>query len=353
MAGYPRSDIEADNWQTITPENWSWLDHVKAYGHDAGNALSALTSNLVEGLSPFAPTATQYGKPSLQVPPMLQGLADSYGRLAGTPSKPGNAWDLTGVKEHDAPIQADMSNALLSLYGGNAAAGLGKLSSLADVTGPSLARSSPTSTPRKSVTLHGGSGQIEPYDGPTFPRAAWALERRDAAIDGLADYISNRKWSGYDRREAFDDAYHQMVYRKAEADNNLHINLQAKRAGGTEPFYYDIRNPDGTEFGNARGSVVGDTMNFEWLGGPDGANALGVSGVRALREQVRNDFPGVSKFTGHRVSGARDKANAHNRTQIVELLSDTGKPSIFGSALATAGEQPFDLNELLTRYGAY
>lgn len=70
MAGI-RDDSAGSYGQWQNPDDWSWLDHIKAYGGDAKNALSALTSNVVEGLSPFAPTATQYGQPSLQVPPMI------------------------------------------------------------------------------------------------------------------------------------------------------------------------------------------------------------------------------------------------------------------------------------------
>lgn len=64
------SDLEGP-YQTQAPDDWSWLDYIKAAGSDTGNALSNLAGGIVGGMSPFAPTATQYGKPSLQVPPMI------------------------------------------------------------------------------------------------------------------------------------------------------------------------------------------------------------------------------------------------------------------------------------------
>lgn len=91
MAGFPRSDIDADYWQTVTPNDWSFLDHIKAYGLDAKEALGNLGTNLLGSVSPFHPDAAKAGAPSYQVPPMIQGIADSYSRLAGTPSRPGKA----------------------------------------------------------------------------------------------------------------------------------------------------------------------------------------------------------------------------------------------------------------------
>lgn len=120
----PIRDDSAGDYGTWDSSNLSWIDWLKANASDGGNALSNLGRNLVDGFSPIG--TSEQGNMALQVPPIVSGIADSYGRLAGTPNKPGNAYNLSGVPELDAPIQQDMSNVLLSLYGGNAVAGLSK-----------------------------------------------------------------------------------------------------------------------------------------------------------------------------------------------------------------------------------
>lgn len=346
----PIRDDSAGSYGTWNNDDLSWLDYLKANASDGGNALANLGRNLVQGFSPIG--TSEQGNMALQVPPIVSGIAQSYGRLAGTPNNPGNAYNLTGVPELDAPIQQDMSNVLLSLYGGNAAAGLAKGGAAAvESATPSLVSGRPRSAAKKALTLEGGPQGHRAYDGPLFPRAAWALDRAKAVRDGLADYREGRReYYGHGVRESAQGAYYYMMGQKANADNSLFDNLRTQSAGGTSPFHYDIISPDGSQFGTARGNVVGDTMYFDWLGShgytdgvATGPNTLGVSGVRALREQVRKDFPDVKSFTGHRVSGARDKARAENRTQIVNLLSDN-RPSLLGSALATAGENPKGIN---------
>ena len=120
----PIRDDSAGSYGTWNNDDLSWIDWLGAKASDGGNALSNLGRNLVDGFSPVG--TSEQGNMALQVPPVLSGIAQSYGRLAGTPSHPGTAYDLTGVPELDAPIQQDMSNVLLSLYGGNAVAGLAK-----------------------------------------------------------------------------------------------------------------------------------------------------------------------------------------------------------------------------------
>lgn len=124
-------------------------------------------------------------------------------------------------------------------------------------------------------------------------------------------------------------------------------------------FNYNI-DKDGAPFGSLQGYVDGDTAKVRWLGShrwDDGdrsyldANALGVSGIRQLREQFRKDFPDVVNFEGNRISGARqgkaseyDKALKEGKTgsdlpstgQSVKLLADTSKQSPFAAGVKAA-----------------
>lgn len=116
------------------------------------------------------------------------------------------------------------------------------------------------------------------------------------------------------------------------------------RAGDRTPFKYDIINNDGSAVGTASGSVAGDTMWFDWLGGRhDSPTPLGVKGLRQLREQVRKDFPGVKKFEGLRVSGAREGKSDSDAMQSVFLAAnpDTAAlPAIFGQVQQRDGSRP-------------
>lgn len=113
MAGI--RDDSAGNYGQWDSSDLSWLDFIKATGSDVGNGAYNALSNITGALSPIG--TSPEGNMSLQVPPMITGIADSYRRLSD-PTGPGNAYRLTGVPELDAPIQQDMSNVLLSFTGG-------------------------------------------------------------------------------------------------------------------------------------------------------------------------------------------------------------------------------------------
>lgn len=104
-------------------------------------------------------------------------------------------------------------------------------------------------------------------------------------------------------------------------------NIETMRREATgQSFNYDIEDVDGKRVGRAYGWVVGKEMYFDWLGGgSDEKNALGVRVIKDLREQVRKDFPQVTKFTGYRVSGARSKADANNKMQSVTMFAFAGE----------------------------
>jgi hypothetical protein len=91
--------------------------------------------------------------------------------------------------------------------------------------------------------------------------------------------------------------------RRFTLSRNLAGPDDAPRSRPGQPFYYHIMS-DGEKIGSARGSVADDIAYLSWLGATGQDNALGVSGVRQLREAMRRDFPGVQTFEGNRSSGA-------------------------------------------------
>lgn len=345
----PIRDDSAGSYGTWNNDDLSWIDWLGAKASDGGNALSNLGRNLVDGFSPVG--TSEQGNMALQVPPVLSGIAQSYGRLAGSPSHPGSAYNLSGVPELDAPIQQDMSNVLLSLYGGNAVAGLtkpkGALGAGASVKtalpyGEELFPGSLES--RKPISLHGGptSEMLQPeYSAPAM-LAMRPIAEAQLVNDLFKNFKSNARYSkdidgSYNPLDAAREAFLDYRLDRNEMVDSWRKTYGESKAGGKMPFHYDMLDEQGNNLGVAHGTVAGDTMHFDWLGGhAEDANRLGVKGVRALREQVRADFPNVKNFEGFRVSGAR--AGKGNPIQSVSMLSDH-LPSPLGSALATGGDQ--------------
>jgi hypothetical protein len=102
----------------------------------------------------------------------------------------------------------------------------------------------------------------------------------------------------------------------------------APSSSGT-PFHYKIFK-DGEELGYAHGNVRGGvaTVNNIYTN----EDTLGVSGLRQLREQVRQDFPKVTNFEGYRISGARwgKAANEGNRDSFASIKIPTMLAAILG-----------------------
>jgi len=111
-------------------------------------------------------------------------------------------------------------------------------------------------------------------------------------------------------------------------------------AGDKQPFHYNIVDGDGGHAGSATGYVRGDTMWFDWFGGGHhNPTPLGVKGLRQLREQIRSDFPGVTNFSGVRVSGSRGGLQGNAARQQVTLAANDANASL-PSLLANALDQP-------------
>ncbi len=87
-------------------------------------------------------------------------------------------------------------------------------------------------------------------------------------------------------------------------DANAAVSLSPNMGRGNR-FEYGIYK-DGKRIGEASGTVRGETVHIGWIGGGgDAINAIGVRGVRALREAIRQDYPRAKIFEGERVSGSR------------------------------------------------
>lgn len=113
-------------------------------------------------------------------------------------------------------------------------------------------------------------------------------------------------------------------------------SLSKNNASSPNEFHYDMYK-DGQYIGYTTGSVGGKSAHIGWIGNDDvkaGANSIGVSGVKQLREQIRTDFPDVKVFSGNRISGARrgpaamPGANPNQRVRINQLAPWIGGGSV-------------------------
>lgn len=115
MAG--RDDSAGDYGTWLNPQDQSWLDYLKMQGSDVGEGVYNAFANITGALSPIG--TSEQGNMALQVPPMVSGLYDSAKRIGQSPG-------FTGVPEFDEQLEQDLSNVLLSMYGGNALSGITK-----------------------------------------------------------------------------------------------------------------------------------------------------------------------------------------------------------------------------------
>lgn len=110
----------------------------------------------------------------------------------------------------------------------------------------------------------------------------------------------------------------------------------------TEPgssFSYRITSNGADTPLSVRGNVSGDEAYIQWMGDwnnkSGNTNSLGVGGLRALREQIRKDYPNVTRFRGDRISGANP-----DRMQSVAMHAnpDTASlPALFDYAMPPGG----------------
>lgn len=398
----PIRDDSAGSYGTWDNNDLSWIDWLKANASDGGNALSNLGRNLVDGFSPIG--TSEQGNMALQVPPIVSGIADSYGRLAGTPNNPGNAYNLSGVPELDAPIQQDMSNVLLSLYGGNAAAGLAR------------SRSVPTSGRVSNVPAAqlaheefgwpvlqeygrrrpGGVGGFESYESYLPPPSIAARDfRKQTSVDFHPKLANENDYAAVGYLKALEGQQRDKSGlsvvdggRQTFADGAAQLPMdQASRMARAREMGFDTEMPwyHGThsEFSQFKPSEDGYIGPGVYMSGDSGraaeygpyvgeyrvrgdlideyevskiASELYAAGVKnphaqALEEMKRRGYSGVingQDVTVWDPSNIRSVNAAFDPARAGEnglLLSDN-RPSLLGSALATGGEN-YDLPEWL------
>ncbi len=149
--------------------------------------------------------------------------------------------------------------------------------------------------------------------GMGFLRGAGSSAARNAAPASLYDSIDRHI---ADMRA---DDLARATYRNTSAGRNAVMpqsteGLQLTRIpvvpspatlGRPGAFSYMIHK-DGKPFGDVHGYVDGNVAHVLEMGADTGPGALGVSGIRQLREAMREDFPHVTGFAGVRTSGSRN-----------------------------------------------
>lgn len=306
----PIRDDSAGSYGTWNNDDLSWLDYLKANASDGGNALANLGRNLVDGFSPIG--TSEQGNMALQVPPIVSGIAQSYGRLAGTPSHPGNAYSLTGVPELDAPIQQDMSNVLLSLYGGNAVSGLTK--------------------PRGAL----GAGAMKDAAPLPMDHASRMARAREMGFDVDVPL--------YHGTQAQFDAFEPSKF--GSFGPGVYVTKDQRHAGH---FAQNKSGPRGEILDlRARGSLASwDDVPSEVIDRSFWVDFLGKDGSPATRAAAWAKDNGYTGFSSGDNSVIFDPSNIRSINAAFDparagenglLLSDTGKPSILGSAMANNGD---------------
>lgn len=302
----PIRDDSAGSYGTWNNDDLGWLDYIKANASDGGNALANLGRNLVDGFSPIG--TSEQGNMALQVPPIAQGFADSVERLVGSPNDPGNAWNLSGVEELDAPILADGSNVLLSFTGGQAVGGLGRAVSGLAKGGAATVSELPVQRLATLPSSHRGFHGAPLADGGAHTKGRgmyWGSSDPRVADEFAKSY------------DIGDPAYAPNVESaQFNFQNPLFVGDDATRYWTDIPFEGGMSNTDQiARVAQSRGhdGVVFRNIN-EGLDYDVGSIGVGSNTYVALK-------PGTvtSPLTG-------------------ETLFSDNRPSLFGSALATGGE---------------
>ncbi len=327
--------------QTEQPD--SWLDTAIS----TATAPAKLATALVGSLNP-------YGQDGWQVPPIISEPAAAFAR-SGESTGFGEDGQFYLPNVQNPQVAQDTLTQLMTVYGGNALNPLARVPKGSVGVAAKAAPRAPTQQIPSTayVPKDGGPRLVNRYgDGFEFvPIEEHRSTIIDRAMDAMDSY-NEARYMGEPLRNSISSAWSTLT----KVPEYTPFQQSMIDAGGYTPFYYDIVDDAGRRLGEARGSVVGDTMNFDFLGGivdnrweDAGANLLrsnelGLKGIRQLREQVRQDFPNVTNFVGERVSGARDANNAANKMQAVRLLSDN-RPSLMGSALASMQDNALPMDQ--------
>ena len=328
-----RDDSAGSYGETINPEGQSTLGWLAMKGQDVAGGAGNLLVNLAQGFSPIG--TSEQGNMALQVPPIVSGIAESYGRLAGTPNNPGNAYNLTGVPELDAPIQQDMSNVLLSLYGGNALNPLAKAP--AGSVGMFAGRSAKTADHAALARAEEMAGQGVPReqiwnDTGWFqgPDKQWRFEIDDAAasvkngsgfgvVDGPIQHpelAKNYDFAGL-KIEVGKNGGGNYYSRESSGDNTVRVEGGfGKRPSALHEMQHAVQDKEGWLLPPKEGASIADYYNSA----PE-IDARAVQYRSTLSPDDRANLPPWLLPDGYLPRGKT-------------LFSDTGKPSILGSAMA-------------------
>lgn len=92
-----------------------------------------------------------------------------------------------------------------------------------------------------------------------------------------------------------------------------------KEAGGSHTFA--ITDQVGRDVGQLMLTerYEGKDLYVEWVGGQAGAQAFGPRLIRGLAEEIQRQFPNAEFISGHRVSGAREKAGTEKTKGMVRV----------------------------------
>lgn len=115
----PIRDDTAGPWQTINPPDQSWLDFLGMKAHDVGSGARNALSNISGALSPVS-TMRDGQDVGLhwQVPPMISGVYDAGKRLHENSTLPDGRLGIPNPGNEQN--QTDVNSILMSMFGGNA-----------------------------------------------------------------------------------------------------------------------------------------------------------------------------------------------------------------------------------------
>ena len=238
---------------------------------------------------------------ALQVPPMITGLYDSAKRI-------GERGGFTRVEEFDAPLKQDLSNALLTFYGGNALAGLSK--------------------PRGAL----GAGAMREAEqlGLDLPAPAPKPMRayRGSPSPNDLEYTkqSGKFWASSDPDVA-------SIYTQITPYNEHHFMKPGV------PFQPTLRTVD-MEFANPMTIDAGGAA-FDRV--PFGGSKSTADALAEIAQQRGHDGLVLNNVhDGVKVANtyAAVKPGTVRSAKTGQIVFSDNKPSVLGAALATAGEQP-------------
>jgi len=313
MADY--RDDSAGNYGTWSnPQDQSWPDWLKMKVSDVQEGGRNAELNVLSALSP-------YGSEGWQVPPAVHEPVNALMRLFGTPSNPG-----TFTQGPDAPGNADdMRTLLFSMYGGNAL--------------------------NPGRMFEGTAAKAA-----AAPDAVRALQ--DAALASKAD----RQF-----RKSIDTDWYHAAWPDFQQFNDptdylgVHVtrhqptalDFQAERGGPLlrmdAPFQKPFTMPPADS--PAYATALREAQDF--LPGFDGTKESLEQNAKAFRDALTSrGYDSIVSQDGRLLDDAYEAIALNPRSLNDAIYSDTGKPTLMGSALAGAEKAKAPDRSLGLSYGS-